>query len=119
MLQYPGATQNKGEPLRARKNNEEYQEYEYDYQEEEYTGKDQHVEYGENQECVEEQLRAIPMMAMPMRSVVPVDRHPHVPKPVIPVTHIVPLRRGPIPRGLAMVGYNTFLPRVFRARPKH
>ena len=77
MLQYHGATQNQEGPLRARKNNEEEQEYNYDYQEEIFEGEDQHAEYDKNHECIDEQLRARPMMSIRMR--------PFVLSPDIPI----------------------------------
>ena len=89
----------------------EQEEEEYDYQEEEVAGEDQYYEgEGEAYEEQEEQLRARPMM------MVPPPRPMVAPRPgprVVPVpVPAVPPRRGP------MTGYNTFQPRVFRARPR-
>ena len=67
MLQYPSYTQVKVENLKARRNNEEEQECENEYQEEDYAGEDQCAEYEDNQEAEEEQLRARPMMTVSMR----------------------------------------------------
>jgi hypothetical protein len=103
--------------FRARPGTQEEEEF----QEEEYAG-DEYCEC--NEECQAKganQLRARPM-AVPMK-VVPV---PTVPK-VFPVPRVVPklvpfpkvvpvpVKRGPTH---LMPGYNTFQPRVFRARPR-
>ena len=98
---------------RARPNVEQ-QEEEVDYQQEEVAGEEECCQCdGYEQEVQEgDNLRARPMMMAPM---VPPPRHhhPHMRPPVVPVP-VVPLppRRGP------MMGYNTFQPRVFRARPR-
>ena len=103
--------------FRARPNTEAEAE-EAEYQEEEYNGEEQYCECEEGQEGQEEQvdnLRARPMMMMPMAPGMrpPMVRpHPIVrPRPPVPVVPVMPVRRGP------MMGYNTFQPRVFRARP--
>ena len=97
--------------FRARPNTEPEAE-EAEYQEEEYNGEEQYCECEEGQEGQEEQvdnLRARPMMMMPMG---PRMRPPMMrPRPPVPVVPIMPPRRGP------MMGFNTFQPRVFRARP--
>ncbi len=105
MLTYPGATQGTGGPLRARPQQQ-------DYQEEEYLG-DEYCECNDA-DAVDDgnQLRARPMLGRPM--VHPPLARPvgvPVPKPVVPM--MAP-KRGPAP----MMGYNTYQPRVFRARPK-
>jgi len=106
--------------FRARPNTEpEAEAQEAEYQEEEYNGEEQYCECEEGQEGQEEQvdnLRARPMMMMPMgpRMRPPMIRPPPMmvrPRPPVPVVPVMPVRRGP------MMGYNTFQPRVFRARP--
>jgi hypothetical protein len=115
--------------FRARPNTEpEAEAQEAEYQEEEYNGEEQYCECEEGQEgqqVQEEQegqeeqvdnLRARPMMMMPMgpRMRPPMIRPPPMmvrPRPPVPVVPVMPVRRGP------MMGYNTFQPRVFRARP--
>ena len=81
---------------------EEDAQYECNYCDEEYQGEEQN-------------LRARPMVTVG-RPMVPVNRvgFPH-PKPVMP---LVPQRRGPA-HHVPMVGYNTYQPRVFRARRGH
>ena len=98
--------------FRARPNveqEEEFEEEEYDYQQEEVCGEDQYCECGQ-EEDLEEQFRARPMVMAPPRPVpmVTPPRPRVVPVPVAPM----PPKRGPMP------GYNTFQPRVFRARPR-
>lgn len=89
---------------------------ENDFQEEEYNGE----EYCEcdNQaqdENAEVELRARPPFGVPVYRPVPVV--PKVlPRPVVPMAPLLP-KRGPIPR-MPLSGYNTFQPRVFRARPR-
>ena len=115
--------------FRARPNTEpEAEAEEAEYQEEEYNGEEQYCECEEGQEGQEVQqaqegqeeqvdnLRARPMMMMPMgpRMRPPMIRPPPMmvrPRPPVPVVPVMPVRRGP------MMGYNTFQPRVFRARP--
>ena len=95
--------------FRARPNIEQEEEpEEYDYQEEEVAGEEQYCEC-EGEEYQDEQFRARPMMMVPPRP--PMMPRGPVPK-VVPVP-VMPPKRGP------MVGYNTFQPRVFRARPRH
>jgi hypothetical protein len=92
--------------FRARPNTEQ-QEEEAEYQEEEVAGEEQYGEY-EGEETQGEDLRHRPMMMVP-----PPPRRMHPPmRPVVPVVPMMPPRRGP------MMAYNTFQPRVFRARPR-
>ncbi len=92
------------------------QEDENDFQEEEYNGE----EYYENEaqpqdENTEVELRARPRFGVPLYRPVPVV--PKVfPRPVAPIAPMLP-KRGPMPR-VPLAGYNTFQPRVFRARPR-
>lgn len=98
-------------------------EEEENFQEEEYAGEEQYCECDEQgqEEYGEQQLRARPMV-VPVRTGAPIvnpripsliPHHYHRPKPHVPVFVPVGPKRGP----LAPVGYNTFQPRVFRARP--
>ena len=96
--------------------NEEVEEQmqEENFQEEQY--EDQYCECGQEQQYTEEtdtKLRARPYIGMPM--VPPMHHKPHIipPRPVVPMVPVAP-RRGPV----APMGYNTFQPRVFRARPR-
>lgn len=90
---------------------------EYDFQEEQYNGEDEGNEQYNNQleeEYPENQLRARPLVGVP---IVPPPRHYHPPRIVpLPVAPIHP-KRGPAVR-IPMVGYNTFQPRLFRARQR-
>ena len=111
--------------FRSRPNNAEEEQ---DFQEEN-AGEEQYCECDEQQaqeEYAEEsnnQLRARPLVGpMVGRPVVPVPVIPkvahHPPRPVVapvraPVVPMVP-KRGPV---VPVVGYNTYQPRVFRARP--
>ena len=105
-------------------------EEEQDFQEEN-AGEEQYCECDEQQaqeEYVEEsnnQLRARPVVGpMVGRRVVPVPvmpkvTHHHPPRPLVAPVHapVVPMgvpKRGPVN---PVVGYNTYQPRVFRARP--
>ena len=88
---------------------------ENDFQEEEYNGE----EYCECDEQAQDENGEVELRARPLG--VPVYR----PVPVVPKVmprHVVPIaprlpKRGPIPR-VPLAGYNTFQPRVFRARPR-
>jgi hypothetical protein len=101
--------------FRARPNTEQ-QEEEADYQEEEVAGEEQYCEY-EGEEAQEEEAQGENLRHRPMM-MVPPPRHMHPPRmmPMRPVVPVVPPmmhpRRGP------MMGYNTFQPRIFRARPR-
>ena len=112
-------------------------EEEQDFQEE-YAGEEQYCQCDEQQcqeECAEDnQLRARPLV-VPVRPVVPVHRPvvpvhrpvaPVVPVPVVPKPHLVPKPAVvPVPVGIPKrgpvvpVAYNTFQPKVFRARPEY
>ncbi len=94
-------------PLRARPEAKEEE-----FQEEEYAGEEQYCECDEQaqEECTDNQLRARPLV-VPMR---PPMRPPVMVPPVmrpVPVKPIMAPRRGP-------AVYNTYQPRVFRARPR-
>ena len=101
--------------FRARPNVEQEEEGEAEYQqeevsgEEEVAGEEQYCECEGEEECQEDNLRARPMMMMPPRRHMPPPMRPRM-VPVPPP--MFPHRRGP------MMGYNTFQPRVFRARPR-
>lgn len=85
---------------------------ENDFQEEEYNGEEYEQAQDENAEV---ELRARPPLGVPLYRPVPMVPKV-VPRPVVPMAPLLP-RRGPIARG-PIVGYNTFQPRVFRARPR-
>lgn len=90
-------------------------EEEDDYQEEEYA-EEGYYEDEEAEEGAETQLRARPMFApVPPRPQM-VMRPKVVPVPVVPVgpKPVMMPKRGPVP----VPGYNTFQPKVFRARPR-
>ncbi len=92
------------------------QENENNFQEEEYNG-EEYCEYDAQpqDENAEVELRARPPFGAPLYRPVPVV--PRVlPRPVAPIPPIFH-KRGPMPR-VPLVGYNTFQPRVFRARPR-
>jgi len=87
-----------------------------DFQEEEYNGE----EYCECDEQAQDdngevELRARPPFGAPVYRPVPVVPKA-MPRPVVPMAPILP-KRGPLPR-VPLAGYNTFQPRVFRARPR-
>ena len=98
----------------------EQKEEDNDFQEEEYAGDNQYYEYDgqDQQENSEVELRARPFIGRPM---LPHRRMgprivPPVPKRVLPIAPTIP-RRGPVVN-VPMAGYNTFQPRLFRARPR-
>lgn len=103
-----------GRVFRARPQVEEEQEG--DFQEEEYAGEEEYCQCDEQAQGEENQLRARPMMVPVVPQ--PIGMRPKIVAPVVPrpVVPVVP-RRGPVPR-VPVVGYNTFQPRVFRARPR-
>jgi hypothetical protein len=89
---------------------------ENDFQEEEYN-EEEYCECDEQpqDENGEVELRARPPIGVPVYRPVPVVPKV-IPRPVVPIAPILP-KRGPIPR-VPLAGYNTFQPRVFRARPR-
>ena len=106
MIQYGGG-------WRARPKVEEKEE---DYQEENIQ-QEEDAQYecnccDEEYQGEEQNLRARPMVTVG-RPMIPVNRVGYpLPKPVMP---LVPQRRGPFHQ-VPMAGYNTYQPRVFRAR---
>ena len=98
--------------FRARPNTEqaeeEQQEEAVEYEQEEVPGEEQYADYEQEEEYQADDFRFRPMM----RPVIPPPPRPFMRPRMPPMVPVMPHRRGP------MMGYNTFQPRVFRARPR-